>query len=130
MTKGDLLMFMAQNASVETVTARTHKTVENDFMLRVWRGYIVAKERASVRDRGSKGMVMGLPSANTRGISGTDETLGGEVDLRRERVWSVTWALQSRTASSGRMLKRGPWSSVCTRLFASNAVIISVDGCP
>ena len=79
MKRGDLLMFMAQNASVETVTARTHKTVKNDFMLRARRGYIDngrGKERASVRDRGSKGTVMRLPSANTRGINGTDETWG------------------------------------------------------
>ena len=28
------LMFMVQNASVETVAARTYKTERNDFMLR------------------------------------------------------------------------------------------------
>jgi hypothetical protein len=33
-------MFMAQNASVETVTARRHKRVKNEFMLRALRGYI------------------------------------------------------------------------------------------
>ena len=38
-TRDDSLMFMAQNASVETVTARTHKMVKNDFMLRARRVY-------------------------------------------------------------------------------------------
>ena len=77
--RGDLLMLMAQNASVETVTVRTHKMVKNDFMLGTWRGYIDnsrGKERASVRERGSKGIVMRLLSANTWGISGADKTWG------------------------------------------------------
>ena len=77
--RGDLLMLMAQNASVETVTVRTHKMVKNDFMLGTWWGYIdngCGKEHALVRERGLKGIVMRLLSANTWGISSADETWG------------------------------------------------------
>jgi hypothetical protein len=55
---------------------------------------------------------MGLPSANT-GESAVQTRPGEKVELRRERVWSVTRALQSPTASCARTLKRGPYALAC-----------------
>lgn len=48
-------MFMTQNASVEAVAARTHRTERNGFMLRAREGVfdkiLTAKSVLQVRDR-------------------------------------------------------------------------------